>query len=183
MRGQKNLESKGTFFILIIVVAVLTLALAALAGYLFLVQGTPGTQAEANLNPGQAEEELKPENAVRLSLYDSKKYFNLKNEDTKNEDTKKIAVIQVSVYLKCIDKLKTDKKANVEEMVTAYTPEIQEKVMRFFMNLTLEEVKNPEVFDSAKESLKTQINEILNTGRKEPEKIVYEVIFSEWFYQ
>lgn len=178
MRGQENLESKGTFFILIIVVAVLTLALAALAGYLFLVQGTPGTHAEANLNTGQAEEELKPENAIRLSLYDSKKYFNLKNEDPK-----KIAVIQVSVYLKCIDKLKTDKKANVEELVTAYTPEIQEKVMRFFMNLTLEEVKNPEVFDSAKESLKTQINEILNTGRKEPEKIVYEVIFSEWFYQ
>ncbi len=178
MRGQKNLESKGTFFILIIVVAVLTLALAALAGYLFLVQGTPGTHAEANLNPGQAEEDLKPEEAVRLPLYDSKKYFNLKNEDPK-----KIAVIQVSVYLKCIGKLKTDKKANVEEMVTAYTPEIQEKVMRFFMNLTLEEVKNPEVFDSAKESLKTQINEILNTGRKEPEKIVYEVIFSEWFYQ
>jgi len=40
------LESKSTFFILIVIVAVLALSLAALAGYLLIVQGSPGDSGD-----------------------------------------------------------------------------------------------------------------------------------------
>jgi flagellar basal body-associated protein FliL len=172
------LESKGTFFILIIVVAILTLTLAALAGYLFLVQGAPQakvdakTSAEAKVIPKEADLSVIP-------LYDGKRYFNLNNDDPK-----KIAIIQVNISLKCMKQFKEEKKAvTAEEKITSYSQEIQELIVRFFLQITIENVKDPAIFDKAKEDLKKQINTLLNEGQKEPQDIVYKVIFSEWLFQ
>jgi flagellar basal body-associated protein FliL len=70
------LESKGTFFILIIVVAVLALTLAALAGYLFIVQGASNDKGDATAVtdatkdiPAKADREI-------IELYDGKRIFN-----------------------------------------------------------------------------------------------------------
>lgn len=172
------MESKGPFFILIIVVAVLTLTLAALAGYLFLVQGTSANRAETQTKAA-VKDVPKEENLVTIPLFSGKRYFNLKNDDPK-----KIAIIQVNVSLKCLKEFKEEKKTvKAEEKLTFYSEEIQELVVRFFLNMTVDEIKNTSVMDTAKEELKKQINALLNEGQKEPQDIVYKVIFSEWLFQ
>ena len=172
------MESKGTFFILIIVVAILTLTLAALAGYLFLVQGAPQTKVDEKTSV-DTKVVPKEEDLSELHLYEGKRYFNLKNDDPK-----RIAIIQVNVSLKCYSEFKEGKKTvTAEEKISSYSLEIQELIVRFFLLTTIEDVKHPDVFDKAKEDLKKQINELLNEGQKEPKDIVYKVIFSEWLFQ
>jgi len=171
------LESKSTFFILIIIVAVLALSLAALAGYLFIVQGG---QSNENAVTGEKSEIIPSEDElIKISLFNEARYFNLK----KSSDNSKSSIIQANVTLKCYKKLKNNKKAVVEELVAARTEEIQELVVRFFMTLTSEDVKDLDVMDAAKENLTKQINELMNEGVEKPEDVVYRVVFSEWLFQ
>ncbi|MGE5613912.1 MAG: flagellar basal body-associated FliL family protein [Bacillota bacterium] len=178
------MESKSTFFILITVVAILTLSLAALAGYIFIVQGSlggGGKEAKEGLEAAGVEQEKpipKEEDLIKIPLFGSTRYFNLKNV---NSDKTKI--IQANVTLKCYKTLKNNKKANVEEMVAARSEEIQELIVRFFMTLTEDEVKDPAILDRAKEDLTNQINALMNEGVDKPEDVVYKVIFSEWLFQ
>jgi flagellar basal body-associated protein FliL len=173
------LESKSTFFILIVIVAVLALSLAALAGYL-VIQGSSGEKEEgkAGAEDEQTIEIPKEEELVKIPLTSSATYFNLKKTDPK-----KTSIIQLKVTLKCHKTLKRDKKAVVEDIVAARTEEIQELVVKFFMNLTADEVQDSAMLDKAKADLARQINELLNQGEEEPEEIVYNVIFSEWLFQ
>lgn len=169
------MESKGTYFILIIVVAVLALTLAALAGYLFIVQGAPNNKGEAAV---VVKDVPKEDEFIKIPLYEGKRIFNLKNDDPN-----KIAMMQVNVTLKCFKTLREDKKVIVEEKVHGYSEEIQEIVVRFFLTRTIDDVKDLAIMDKAKEELTKQINELLNEGVKYPEEIVYKVIFSEWLFQ
>ncbi len=170
------------FFILMIVVVVLALTLAALAGYLFIVQGSSNNKSEAIASTEPKVKEIpKEEDLVKIPLYDGKRYFNLKNEDPQ-----KIAMMQVNVILKCHKTLKEkeNKKVVVENLITeAYSDEIQELVVRFFLTKTIDDVKNVEIMDKAKAELLKEINALLNEGAKKPEEIVYKVIFSEWLFQ
>lgn len=171
------MESKGNFFILIIVIAVLALTLAALAGYLFIVQGhsddSSGTVA------GKVEKDIpSKDERVKIALYDGKRVYNLKNTEEN-----KASLIQVAVTLECYKTLQEDKKAIVVDRVNAYLEEIQELVVRFFLTKTSEDVKDVAFMDNAKEELAKQINALLNEGVKKPEDIVYKVIFSEWLFQ
>ncbi|NLK86678.1 MAG: flagellar basal body-associated FliL family protein [Clostridiaceae bacterium] len=174
------MESKSTFFILIVIVAVLALALAALAGYL-VIKGSsadkengeaPGADGEQTINIPK-EEEL-----IKIPLTSDATYFNLKKTDPK-----KTSIIQLRVTLKCHKTLKRDKKAVVEDIIAARSEEIQELVVKFFMNLTADEVQDSAMLDKAKTDLARQMNELLNQGEEKPEDIVYNVIFSEWLFQ
>lgn len=174
------MESKGTFFILIIVVAVLALALAAIAGYLFLVQGSPANKGETAPVTSASAGKAVPEKTIDFPLYEGKSYFNLKNDDPK-----KIAMMQVEVVLVCSETLmeKENKKVVVEDTLNAYSKRIQELVVRFFLTKTIDDVKNIAVMDMAKEDLRKEINKLLDEGLKKPEDIVYEVVFSQWLFQ
>lgn len=176
------MESKSTFFILIIIVAVLALSLAALAGYLFIVQGASRDQAKVDENGIPVEETVEvpsEDELIKISLYDEARYFNLK----KSAGDGKSSIIQVNVTLKCYKKLKNNKRAVVEELVAARTEEIQELVVRFFMTLTADDVKDLAVMDAAKEDLTKQINALMNEGVDKPEDVVYRVVFSQWLFQ
>ncbi len=172
------MESKGTFFILIIVVAILTLTLAALAGYLFLVQGTPSSKVAATGTAAVKEVPKESELSI-FELYEGgKKYFNLKNDDDK-----KIAIIQVNVALKYFNEIKDDKKIKVAEKVESNALEIKELVSTYFMHVTLEDVKLSDAKEKAKAELKKQINDLLSEDEKEAHEFVYKVIIDEWLYQ
>ena len=171
------MESKGTFFILIIVVAVLALTLAALAGYLFLVQGTPGAKT-ANTHATEVKVVPKEEDLAVLELYEGKKYFNLKNEDPK-----KIAIIQVDIALKYFVAIKEDKKLKVLEKIESNVLEIKELISTYFLRVTFDDVKLPDAKEKAKVELKKQINDLLNEGEKEAHEYVYKVIIVDWLYQ
>ncbi len=176
------MESKSTFFILIVIVAVMALSLAALAGYLVIQGGSAGKENSGTVTAdGEGEQKViipKEEDLVKIPLTSDATYFNLKKTDAK-----KTSIIQLRVTLKCHKTLKRDKKAVVEEIVAARSEEIQELVVRFFMNLTADEVQNTTMLDKAKEDLAKQINELMNEGEDKPEDIVYKVVFSEWLFQ
>ena len=139
-------------------------------------QGT-GESQEAD-GGEQAKPIPKEEDLIKVPLYGSTRYFNLKST---NPD--KTSIIQVNVTLKCYKTLRNNKRANVEELITARSEEIQELIVRFFMTLTEVEVKDPAVLDKSKEDLTRQINALMNEGVDKPEDIVYRVVFSEWLFQ
>jgi flagellar basal body-associated protein FliL len=173
------LESKNTFLILIIIVAVLTLTLFALAAYIFLVQGTSDGKVEAVSNTTDVSKGIPvKENRIMIALFEDKRIYNLKDDGTD-----KIAMMQVAVSLDCYKQLKENKKVIVADRITAYSVEIQELVVRFFLTKTINEVKDVAVMDNAKVELTKKINDLLNQGEKYPEDIVYNVIFSEWIFQ
>ncbi len=173
------MESKSAYIILIAVVALLALSLAALAGYVFIVQGSPSEGASFETNQEQTTIEVpRKDERILINLSDEKRIYNLNcNESGKT------CVIQVFVSLDCYKTLKRDKKEDVSEIVNSYSSEIQELVIRFFMTKTIEDVQNIEFMDKAKQELAAQINALLNESEEEPEDIVYKVIFSEWLYQ
>lgn len=176
------MESKSTFFILIVIVAVLALSLAALAGYLVIQGGSGGDKSgDAVTADDQGDKTIdipKEEELVKIPLTSSATYYNLKKTDPK-----KTSIIQLKVTLRCYKTLQRDKKAVVTDIVAARSEEIQELVVKFFMNLTADEVQDVSMLDKAKEDLTKQINILLNEGEEKPEDIVYRVIFSEWLFQ
>ena len=173
------MESKSAYVILIAVVALLALSLAALAGYVFIVQGAPSQGATSETVQDQTTVEVPgKEERIIINLSDEKRVYNLKSTEPG-----KTSVIQLFVSLDCYKTLKRDKKEDVAELVNSYKNEIQELVIRFFMTKTIEDVQNIEFMDKAKQELADQINALLNEGHEEPEDVVYKVIFSEWLYQ
>jgi len=173
------LESKSAYVILIAVVALLALSLAALAGYVFIVQGARSEGAPSETDQEQTAIEVpKKDERIIINLSEEKRVYNLKSAELG-----KTSVIQLFVSLDCYKTLERDKKANVAQIVESYSGEIQELVIRFFMTKTIEDVQNIEFMDKAKQELAAQINALLNEGEEEPEDIVYKVIFSEWLYQ
>lgn len=171
------MESKSTFMILIMVIAVLALSLAALAGYLFIVQGaSDGKDGSQNV---MVDKDIpKKEDRITIPLFEGKRVYNLKST---NED--KTPMIQVAVSLDCYKELKNNKKSVVEEKIESYMQEVQELVVRFFLTKTSDDVRNIAVMDKAKQELADQINNLLNECSEKPEDIVYKVIFSEWLFQ
>ncbi len=170
--------------ILIVIIAVLALSLAILAGYLLIVQGSNGNGDAELAKDGQSingEDTIQipsEDDLIKISLYDNPRYFNLKSV---NSD--KSSIIQANVTLKCYKVLKRDKEVNVPNMVNARSEEIQELIVRFFMTLTADEVKDPTIMDNAKIELANQINMLLNEGLEKTEDVVYRVVFSEWLFQ
>ncbi len=173
------MESKSTFFILIVIVAVLALSLAALAGYMLIAQGGSNNDPITTDANGEVTKEIpKEEELIKIPLTTEATYYNLQKTDPK-----KTSIIQLRVTLKCYKTLKRDKRAVVTDIVTARNEEIRELVVKFFMNLTANDVEDTNTLDQAKEDLTKQINELMNEGEEEPEDIVYRVIFSEWLFQ
>lgn len=167
------MEGKGSFFILLIIVAILTLTLAVLAGYLFFVSGTPKTPtAEAATQPA----EIKPteKDLGHHKLFDGKQYFNLKSE----EDSK-VSIIMLGMQL---DYFKSKNAEQDTEKITAFDGKIKETIGTYFQNMTLEEARKPETKVKAKEDLKKKFNELM-ADKKTKKDFVYEVIFYEWFCQ
>jgi len=169
------LEGKGSFFILLIIVAILTLTLAVLAGYLFFVAGTPQTNPEAVTEKTEIKRPSESELAYK-DLFTDKQYFNLKNEDS--DKTSVIMVKMQLVYFKKVKGIKsTDEKINLNE------GKIKEIIGTYFQKMTLDEVKLPETKDRANKELTGLINQLLTSNEKQKQNIVYEIVFNEWFYQ
>ena len=172
------MEAKGSYFILLIVVAILTLTLAVLAGYLFLFAGTPQPKAEATETTETAittavTRPLDSELAI-MKLYTEKQPLNLKCEP----DKKTPPIILVNIQLQHYKKIKGLK--SVEEKLTTYEGEIKELIGTYFQNVTIEEALKSDIKEKVKSDLKKKINDLLTASEKEKDEIVYAVIFDDW---
>lgn len=168
------MEGKGSFFILLVIVAILTLTLAVLAGYIFFVGGTPQGNVEA-VATGQMEKRPSENELSSLKLFTDKTIFNLKSDDGE------MSVIQLNAILYYYKKVKGIK--STDEKITLNEGKIKEMVGTYFQGLTLDDVKKPEAKKRANEELTKIINEYLTSNEKQKEDIVYCIVFDEWFYQ
>lgn len=168
------MEGKGNYIILLIIVAVLTLTLAILVGYLFIISGAPQQNREVSANI--AAQNIPDDSQMgKRAIFDEKKLVNLKT------DNNQISVIQINGVIKYIKKVKGIK--NIEEKLDFYAEQIRETVCSYFQSLTIEQVRDPEFKKKAKQDIKNQLNDLLNSSENSKTEIIYEVIFDEWFYQ
>lgn len=169
------LENKGIFYILLIIVAILTLSLALMAGYLFVVSDAPNNPESADMMAANQEKIPNDNELAYYDLYTEKTNFNLMSEDGR------IHVLQMTAKLKYFKRVKGIK--NTQQKITLYDSEIKELFGTYFQKVTVDQVSKPEFKEKSKIELTQLINELLNKGEEKKKAIIYTTIFDEWFYQ
>lgn len=169
------MEGKSGFFVLIGIVAFLSLSLALLAGYVFFIQDkNPELPAES---PGIEQIVVpKEDEIIRELLFAEKLPFNLKNDDSQ-----KTPVIVVSVEVWYYKKVKGIKETSLK--VTGNKSKLQEIVGTYFQGLSISDVIGADAKEKARNELTKKMNEFLLSNEKEKNDIVYSVVFDHWFYQ
>ena len=167
------MEGKGSFLILLVIVAFLSLTLAVLAGYVFFVGGSHATSEAVQKNTTRPDDKD----------LGSKVIFDKENFNLKNVDANKISMIQVGIEIKYNLKIKYSDKTTADDKLTAYEGDIEEIIGKYFRNMTLDDAAKPETMDKAKEDLKNAFNDVLTANEKDKSPIVFDVIFNKWLYQ
>lgn len=174
------MEGKKTSFILISIIAALSLVIVFLSAYILVDSSllqeftakALGSTGEGSLNGLQRP----PQNELGIKkLFDDKVIYNLKS--TNGE----VSVIQVSVAIEYYKKVRGIK--NVEDKINSYDSAIKELVGTYFQKMSIDEVKDPNTKLKAKKELTEEINSLLNADERDKYKIIYDVIFENWFYQ
>jgi len=171
------MQSKSTNFILVVIIALLTISLVALSCYILIEKYYGNESSPANTrfasNTVPKDSELST-----INLYENKKYFNLKNDNPN-----RISVLQVGVSLQYFNEIKDNKKIDVLGKINNNLPEIKELISTYFLNVTLEQVKDPSEIQKIKDELKIKINDLLNHNERSRYEYVYKVIFDDWLFQ
>jgi len=188
------LERKGSFFILLIIIAILTLIIAVLATFIIVVgvngpQKAVSEERETSKSDDSEDDETSSptptvidENLLStVKLFSERTLFNLKTDEGKT------AALMADVTIKYINKMSGIK--DVTAKISANEDNLKEIVSNYFNSLTFDDVTQLETKLQAKEDLKAEMNRYListieNEGdRKKVKEIVYEVVFSGWNYQ
>lgn len=166
---------KGSYFILLVIVAVLSITLAFLAiGY--FVFGNHGVAPEKEVVIVTDKVPTDSELAIK-TIFD-KNNFNLEKTDEKQ-----VAVIVISASMKYIKEVDDMSAEDVSAKIDFYMSEIKSAFGTYFQGLTLDDVKNPDWKIKASEELTKTINEILTQNDKKASPLVYSIIFDYSFYQ
>lgn len=166
---------KSGFFILIGIVAFLSLALVLLAGYVFFIGG--------NVGIGQAAEPKKEITVPKDSelaleqMFTSNTAFNL--QTTKND--RDIHVILVNLQIQYFIKFDGIKDTTLK--IQSNKSKLSEIVGTYFQNLSIDDVKNSDAKEKARAELKKMMNDYLMQNEKKDGDLVYSIIFDYWFYQ
>ena len=169
------MEGKSSYFILLVIVAFLSITLAFLAiGFFFFGNSNSGTEKEVVVVTQKipADDELL-----------NKVIFESKNFNLKKNDSKEIAVIVLSAsmkHFKLVDELKEEE---VVAKIDFYSNEINSAIGTYFQGLTLDDVRQVEAKKKASEDLTKKINEILISNDNKASPLVYSIAFDYWFYQ
>lgn len=168
------MEGKSSYFVLLVIVACLSITLAFLAiGYFFFASGsTPEKEVVVMTEVIPGDDELS-----------NKVIFESKNFNLKKTDTKQIAVISLSASMKHFKTTEELKEEEVTAKIDFYSTEINSAIGTYFQDLTLEDVAQKSTRTKAEEDLKEKINEILTKNDKKSSPLVYSVTFDYWFYQ
>ncbi len=169
------MEGKSSgFFVLIGVVAFLSLALVLLAGYVFFVQGN-------NQNPDKEDKKEitvpKDKDLLSEKMFTENTAFNLVTEGKDN----KIHVILVNVELQYFAKFEGIKDTTLK--VQSNKSKLIELIGTYFQGLTIDDVKKADSKEKARAELKVKMNELLLQNEEKSGELIYNVIFEYWFYQ
>jgi len=166
---------KSSFFILIGIVAFLSLALALLAGYVFFVGGSAGTGEAAESKkevtvPKDSELALEP-------MFTKNTAFNLKT----TKDDKDIHVILVNLQVQYFIEFEGIKDTALK--VQSNKSKLSEIVGTYFQSLSIDDVKKTDAKEKARQDLKKMMNDYLMQNEEEEGDLIYSIIFDYWFYQ
>lgn len=168
------MEGKSSgYFVLIGVIAFLSLALVLLAGYVFFVQengpfSDKGTKKEVT---APKESELKSE-----KMFAENTAFNLVSADKD-----KFHVILVNVELQYFAKFKGIKDTTLK--VQSNKAKLIELIGTYFQGLSIDDVKKADSKEKARAELKVKMNELLLENEEHSGDLIYNVVFEYWFYQ
>jgi len=169
------LETKNKAFtiVLLVIVAVLALSLLLFA-VIFFAGNNFSNDASSTSNSIYipSDEEL----SSKLLYGEQSALLNLKNENKKSSTP---PVIKINIELLYYKKVKG---VDAEEKLEIYDKRIKELVSTYFQNMTIEEAMDPETKKKAKDDLINSINEMLLENANINRPIIYNVVFSEWFY-
>ncbi|TYQ13167.1 UNVERIFIED_CONTAM: flagellar basal body-associated protein FliL [Acetivibrio alkalicellulosi] len=169
------MAGKSGFFVLIGVVAFLSLTLALLAGYVFFVQGGSSKPVDAK-DSNNIEINIPSESElIRERLFDERSPFNLKSTDGN------ISVIVVSIEISYHKKVKGIRDTTLK--IESNKSKLQEMVGTYFQSLTIDEVKSVEAKEKARTELTKAMNEYLLMNEERKNDIIYTITFDQWFYQ
>lgn len=171
------MEGKSSYFILLVIVAFLSISLAFLAiGYFFFGNhnSTPQDSVVVVTSAVPTDDEL-----------NNKVIFEKSNFNLKKTDDKQIAVIVLSASMKHYKVVDGMKEADVTAKIDFYSKEINSAFGTYFQGLTLDDVRQVDAKEKAAEDLKNIINTILskNDKNKNASPLVYSIVFDYWFYQ
>lgn len=170
------MEGKSSsFFILIGIVAFLSLALALLAGYVFFVGGSTTTGEAAE--PKKEITVPKDSELTFEQMFTSNTAFNLKT--TQND--KNIHVILVNLQIQYFIKFDGIKDTTLK--IQSNKSKLSEIVGTYFQSLSIDDVKNSDAKEKARVELKKMMNEYLMQNEEKDGELVYSIIFDYWFYQ
>ena len=165
---------KGSFFIMLLIVAFLSLALAVMAG-LFFFTSNPEKKEETV----EKKEVKAPKESDLMEMRIESKPFNLRNS-IENDG---ISYIQISATIKYFKAIEDVEGLNTEEKMTLNQSAIMEIFSKYFLSRDLEEIRAEDAIDKTKKALIKQINDYLVANEKYKVEIVYTINFSEWLYQ
>lgn len=165
---------KGGFFILIGIVAFLSLALVLLAGYVFFVPGSDDgkEQEKEKIVTVPKDDEL-----ALIPMFEKNTPFNLKSGE---KDTT-VHVLLVNVQVQYYKEIKGI--TNTTEKIESNKTKLSELVGTYFQQLSIDDVKKGEAKEKAREDLKKMMNEYLLQNEVINGELVYSIIFDYWFYQ
>lgn len=169
------MEGKSSYFILLVIVAFLSITLAFLA-IGFFVFGNNGSG-------GDQEVVVVTDKVPSDSDLEIKTIFENRNFNLKKTDNKQVAVISVSASMKYYKTVDDMKEEAVAEKIDFYSKEINQAIGTYFQGLTLDDVSQLEAKKEASDYLTKEINEILTKNEKKASPLVYNLIFDYWLYQ
>jgi flagellar basal body-associated protein FliL len=169
------LEGKSSYFILLIIVAFLSISLAFLAiGYFFFGNNGSAPEKEVVL----VTEKVPTDDELSNKVIFEKRNFNLKKTDEKQ-----VAVIVLTASMKHLKEVEGMKEAEITTKIDFYSNEINSAIGTYFQELTLEDVAKPDAKKKASDDLKKIINDIVKVDDKKASPLVYSIVFDYWFYQ
>ncbi len=171
------MEGKSSYFILLVIVAFLSISLAFLAiGYFFFDNHDANPEKEVVL---VTEKVPTDEELVNKVIFE-KNNFNLKKTDDKQ-----VAVIVLSASMKHYKELKDEgmTEEQINTKIDFYSKEINSAIGTYFQGLTLDDVRQVDSKEKASKDLTKIINDILINNDKKASPLVYSIIFDYWFYQ
>jgi flagellar basal body-associated protein FliL len=176
-KGEIILEGKGGFFVLVAIVAFLSITLALLAGYVFFAGGPSGTSEGIEHGPESKVIERPDDSELSTDLlFEKEAYCNLKSTDPNVN-----SVIQISaeiIYFNHIEGIE-----DPLSKITLYKKQMRELVGTYFQNQTIDEIKLPKAKEKAKKELTEQINDLLNQSEEKRYEFIYTIVFDKWLYQ
>lgn len=168
-------NKKSGFFVLISIVAFLSLTLVLLASYIFFVGGNVGIGQAA----GTKKEVVVPKDSELAleQMFKTNTAFNLQT----TKDDKVIHVILVNLQIQYFNKFSGIKDTTLK--IQSNKSKLSEIVGTYFQNLSIDDVKNSDAKEKARAELKKMMNDYLMQNEKRDGDLVYSVIFDYWFYQ